>query len=421
MEYLLPYGRKKLSLHLPEKHVLGVLEPKETRKLESLEKTVEEKIALPDRGASLEELLRAKKPRSVAIIVNDLTRSTPTAKMLPPVLNVLSRQGVERKNVTIVIATGTHRGLTEEEKAQVVGSEVLASCRVENHDCDAPDLVSLGNLSTGNELRVNPLVAKAEFRIALGEVLLHYYAGFAGGRKSILPGVSGRDTVMRNHAMMVHPKASLARIEDNPLSMEMVESLTLCPLDFIVNCIANSHKEIVAVVAGDAKEAWKRGTEIFYEVNSLPLKEKADVLFVSAGGFPKDINMYQAHKAVEISSRALKEGGSLVLFAELEESYGHPVYEEWAKKGLSPAEVEEAMKEGIVFGAHKLFFLGRLSRHFSLHLYSSQDEAFAKKSFFSPVASLEALLSLLEEKHGPDYRSYVIPQGGIVLPLAEDA
>ncbi len=420
MEYLLPYGRKKLSLDLPEKHVMGVLEPKETKKLESLEDTVAEKIARPDEGSSLKELLERKNPATVAIIVNDLTRSTPTAKMLPPVLKVLEARGISPENTVIVIATGTHRGLTEEEKVQVVGSEAFASYRVENHDCDAPDLVSLGVLPTGNELLVNPLVAKADFRIALGEVLLHYYAGFAGGRKSILPGVSGRDTVMRNHAMMVDPKASLARIDDNPVSLEMIEALRCCPLDFIVNCIANSHKEIVAVVAGDAEKAWKKGTEIFYDVNSLPLEEKADVLFVSAGGFPKDINMYQAHKAVEISSRALKEGGSLILFAELEEGYGHPVYEEWAKKNLSALEVEEAMTEGIVFGAHKLFFLGRLSRHFSLHLYSSQDEAFAKKSFFSPVESLETLLPLLEKKHGPNYRSYVIPQGGIVLPLTKE-
>jgi len=420
MEYLLPYGRKKISLNLPEKHVLRVLEPKETQKLESLEKTVAEKIARPDEGPSLEEILEAKKPSTVAIIVNDLTRSTPTASMLPPVLEVLEKRGVARKNVVIVIATGTHRGLTEEEKARVVGAEVLASYRVENHDCDAPDLVSLGTLSTGNEVLINPLVAKADCRIALGEVLLHYYAGFAGGRKSILPGVAGRDTVMRNHAMMVHPRASLARIDDNPLSLEMVEALKLCPLDCIVNCIANSHKEIVAMVAGDAEKAWKKGTEIFYDVNSLSLEEKADVLFVSAGGYPKDINMYQAHKAVEISSRALKEGGSLVLFAELEEGYGHPVYEEWANKNLSPAEVEEAMTKGIVFGAHKLFFLGRIARRHSLHLYSSQNETFAKKSFFSPVESLESLLSLLEKKHGPNYRSYVLPQGGIVLPLVKE-
>jgi len=420
MEYLLPYGRKKLSLDLPEKHVMGVLEPKETKKLESLEDTVAEKIARPDEGPSLKELLERKNPATVAIIVNDLTRSTPTAKMLPPVLKTLEARGISPENTVIVIATGTHRGLTEDEKVQVVGSEVFASYRVENHDCDAPDLVSLGTLPTGNELLVNPLVAEADFRIALGEVLLHYYAGFAGGRKSILPGVSGRDTVMRNHAMMVDPKASLARVDDNPVSLEMIEALRRCPLDFIVNCIANSHKEIVAVVAGDAEKAWKKGTEIFYDVNSLPLEEKADVLFVSAGGFPKDINMYQAHKAVEISSRALKDGGSLVLFAELEERYGHPVYEEWAKKDLSAQEVEEAMTEGIVFGAHKLFFLGRLSRHFSLYLYSSQDEAFAKKSYFSPVESLDTLLSLLKKKHGPNYRSYVIPQGGIVLPLTKE-
>ncbi|HOO64708.1 MAG TPA: lactate racemase domain-containing protein, partial [Synergistaceae bacterium] len=171
MEYLLPYGRKKISLNLPEKHVLRVLEPKETQKLESLEKTVAEKIARPDEGPSLEEILEAKKPSTVAIIVNDLTRSTPTASMLPPVLEVLEKRGVARKNVVIVIATGTHRGLTEEEKARVVGAEVLASYRVENHDCDAPDLVSLGTLSTGNEVLINPLVAKADCRIALGEVL----------------------------------------------------------------------------------------------------------------------------------------------------------------------------------------------------------------------------------------------------------
>ncbi len=421
MSYLLPYGKSKVALPLEDSHLLEVLEPEEGYpKLQSLRDEVKNKLLQPDAGPPLGELLRAKNPASVAIIVNDLTRSTPTATMLPEVLDTLENHGISREQITLVIATGTHRGLNDDEMAQVVGKDVFSSYRVVSHDCDASDLVFMGTLSTGNDLFVNSWVARGEFRIALGEVLLHYYAGFAGGRKSILPGVAGRDTIMRNHNMMVHPKATLARIEDNPLSMEMVESLEHCPLDYIINCISDARKEVVGVVAGDSLKAWQKGTEIFYQVNSRLLEKKADVVFASAGGFPKDINMYQAHKAVEISSRALKEGGSLVLFAELAEGYGHKMYQEWAEKGLSSLEVEKAMAEGVVFGAHKLFFLGRLSRRFSLYLYSSQDEEFARKSYFTPVHSLETLLTHLEEKHGSDYTSYVIPQGGIVLPLTKE-
>lgn len=418
MNVTLKYGKGQIAFDLPDKNVLGVLEAAgNLPALENLETTVSELLEDPTSGPSLEAIVEREQPRKVAIIVNDLTRSTPTYRLLPPLLKKLEGLGLGPEAVTIVVATGTHRGMTDEEIASVVGPAVKSRYRVINHDCDAPDLVSFGNMSTGNELRVNRAVAEADLRIAIGELLLHYYAGFAGGRKSILPGVAWRETVMRNHRMMTLPGASIGRIDGNPVSEEMIEAIGLCPLHFIVNVVCDTHKQVVRVVTGDAIEAWREGAKTFAEMNFVEIPERADAAFVSAGGFPKDINMYQAHKALEMSSRSVRDGGVLVLFAELAEGYGHPVFEAWAKKGLSPEEAIPAFEADFCFGGHKMFYLGKLAQRIDILLCSSVTEEVAHSMYCEKAETPHAAVEEIREKLGPDFKAYVIPQGGIVLPV----
>lgn len=421
MKAALKWGRGEIALDIPDKNVLAVLEPSGGEPVADLGAEVARLLKNPTAGPSLEEIVAARRPKTAAVIVNDMTRSTPSDVMLPPLLEELERAGIPREGISIVVATGTHRPMSDDETRQTVGDAVYARYRVENHDCDSPDLVDMGTLSTGNKVLVNKTVAEAELRLAIGEVLLHYYAGFAGGRKSVFPGVAGRETVMTNHRMMTAPGVGIGVVDGNVVSEEMVEAVReFCPLHFILNCVSDSSKRIVQVVGGHWYDAWRKGIETFKKYNFAPISKKADVVFFSAGGYPKDINMYQAHKAMFMGARALRPGGTMVFFAELAEGYGHKVFEEWAMRGLTPDGAIEAFEADFRFGAHKLYYLASLAREATVLLYSESDREDSGRMFCEKVDSPDGILPLLIEKYGEDFTSYIIPQGGIVLPMEEN-
>ncbi|MDR2136718.1 MAG: nickel-dependent lactate racemase [Synergistaceae bacterium] len=437
MDTLLKYGRKEIVFSIPDRNLLGVLEPSSALPpVENLGQAVRAVLGTPTAGPSLEERVKERKPRSVAVIVNDMTRSTPSDQVLPPLLEELKRLGVPREAVTVVVATGTHRAMTEPEIDQLLGKEITSAYKVENHLCDAPDLVDMGTLSTGNKLLVNSTVARADLRIAVGEVLLHYYAGFAGGRKSILPGVAGRKTIMRNHEMMTDPGVGIGLLEGNRLYAETDEAVErFCPLHFIVNLVSDSHKRVVRVVGGHFHDAWLEGVKTFREMNFVTIPGPADAVIASAGGYPKDINMYQAHKAIYMASYAVKkrrlpnsadwsepqaqpaarDRGVLLFFAELEEGYGHKMFAQWAESGRTPAEVSRDFEAEFHFGAHKLYYLAQHALDFDTYLHSQMDEEKTRRMFcrkFEPKESLD----ILKGRLGPDFTAWIIPQGGIVLP-----
>lgn len=421
MKATLKWGKGEAVLQIPDKNVLAVLEPSGGEPVPDLAGEVARLVKKPTAGPSLEELVRAIKPRTAAVIVNDMTRSTPSDIMLPPLLEELERSGVPRDGISVVVATGTHRPMTDDETRQTVGDEVFARYRVENHDCDSPDLVDMGTLSTGNRVLVNKTVAEADLRLAIGEVLLHYYAGFAGGRKSVFPGVAGRETVMTNHRMMTAPGVGIGVVDGNVVSEEMVEAVReFCHLHFILNCVSDSSKRIVRVVGGHWYDAWREGINTFKKYNFAPIPKKADVVFISAGGYPKDINMYQAHKAMFMGARALRPGGTMVFFAELAEGYGHKVFEEWALRGLTPEGAIKAFEADFRFGAHKLYYLAKLAIEASVLLYSNSNGEDSRRMFCEKVSAPEEILPILVERYGEDFTSYVIPQGGIVLPTEEN-
>ncbi len=418
MKLKLKWGHDAVAFDIPDRNVIGVLEPEGGEPVADLWEATWDLLETPTAGESFADIVERITPKKIAIIVNDMTRSTPTQELLPPILKKLDLLDVARESVVIVVATGTHRAMNAEEIEQILGPDIPTHYRVVNHDCDAPDLVSLGTLSTGNELRICREVAEADMRIAIGEVLLHYYAGFAGGRKSILPGIAARETVMSNHKMMTWPGVDIGVVEGNPLSDEMIEAVErFCPLHFIVNCVSDSRKNIIRVVGGHWKDAWLEGIRTFREKNFAPLDRQADVVFVSAGGYPKDINMYQAHKAIHMASRAVRDGGTIVFFAELEEGYGHKTFYEWAQRGYTVDETIAAFEADFRFGAHKLYYLAKVAKRATILLYANVDEADATKMFCAKVTDPAAVVREMAEKYGPDFTAIVIPQGGIVLPV----
>ena len=247
----------------------------------------------------------------VVIITSDITRPVPSYIIIPPILDELYKIGVKKEDITVVFALGSHRPHTEQEMIELVGERVFRE--VKCIDSDANDCIRMGITKGGTPVDIFRTVAEADRRICVGNIEYHYFAGYSGGSKAIMPGVSTPAAIQANHKMMVLEDARVGKLEGNPIRDDLNEAIQYCPIDFIVNVILNEKKEIIYSVAGDFINAHKVGCDFLDKIYKKRLKEKADIIIVSQGGFPKDINLYQTQKALENAKYAIKDGGIIVL------------------------------------------------------------------------------------------------------------
>jgi nickel-dependent lactate racemase len=414
----LRYGRSSVSLDLDKLGKTQVLLGKEAERLPDLRAEVLHKLRCPTGVRSLVEEVTRTRSRRVAIIVNDVTRPTPYADVLPPLLGEIRRAGVPDTHVTLVVATGIHRGMTAEELRLTLGGDVCDRYEVANHDCDDQTrLVHLGRLSFGTELYVNRLVLEADFVLATGVISPHYFAGFSGGRKAILPGVSGRGSISHNHSLMTSKAATVCNLEGNPVHIEMVEAARKVGVHFIVNTVTDGLGKTAGVVAGDVESAWLEGVEMCSRFVVAPVAREVDVVIASAGGFPKDINVYQAQKAIDNAERATRRGGTIVLLAECPEGCGEQTFESWMMNAQSLDDIFSRFAAGFELGGHKAYSLARVLRDKEVILVSSLDQAFVRKLFMTPARSLDQALEMVRSKHGSEYESVVMPCAGNVIPV----
>ncbi|TDX51665.1 nickel-dependent lactate racemase [Orenia marismortui] len=415
----LKYGAEKVNLNMERLgEQVEVLLPNEREGLVDPLETIEDCLEDPIASSSLEQLLAEKSPNNVVIVVNDVSRLTPYEYMLPPLLNVLHKAGINKEEITFIIATGIHDPNTEEQNRRIFGDDIVDNYRLISHDPDN-DLVDMGKLDTGNSFYLNREVLEADFLITTGVITPHYFAGFSGGRKSILPGVAGRDTIQNNHAHMVNLVGNLPRIEDNPVSLEMIEAARKAEVDFILNVVTNSKKEIVEVVAGDLEAAWYQGVSVSAEMYHVPIKHKADIAIVSAGGYPKDINIYQAQKALDNADYAVKDGGIIVLLAECRAGLGEDVFEEWLNNSKKPEDNVERIREKFVIGGHKAFAISKVVLNKEFILISEFNQEFTELMFAKKMDSLDDVLSYIEDKYNDQYSTIIMPQGGLTVAIIE--
>lgn len=414
-DFNLRYGDKHIRLNLENEKIKGILSANKTkllkRPLTYLEKLLDKPIGCP----SLRELIIEKKAQKVLIIVNDVTRPTPYHILLPPLLKRLDQLGIS-EDIIFLIATGAHRGNTVEENIRIFGDSLVSSYNFINHLCDDEKLIDLGRLKSGNRLLVNSIVEKVDFIITTGVIVPHYIAGFSGGRKSILPGICGRETIETNHANMVHPKAMTANLIGNPVHEEMMEAAGKVIVNFNINAITDEDGNIVDIVAGALTESWLEGVEICRRSYICSIPEKADVVITSAGGYPKDINVYQAQKALDNAYQAVKPGGTIVLVAECREGLGNNVFEKWINEAQTIKDIEERLKKRFVLGGHKAYAIAKVAKEVDIILLSSLKKEQVKKLFMIPALDMKQAIKLVQEKHGPDFKCYLIPNGSIVLP-----
>jgi lactate racemase len=338
--------------------------------------------------------------------------------MLLPVLAELGNVGVKDENVTVIFGCGTHRAVKPEEAEQLIGLEALKRVKTVSHNCKTENLVYVGTTKThGNKIFVDPVFAQADVKILLGDVNFHYYAGYGGGRKSVLPAVSGAETIQFNHAMLLHTCARTGVLEGNPVHQDMTEAARLAKVDFIVNVVENRKGEIVKAFAGDLEAAFLEAVKLVDEMYRVTIDRRAEIVVVSTGGHPNDINLYQAYKALDNSLDAVKRGGVIILVAQCPEGHGNQVFYEWMTRIGDLKNMERQVKHNFVLGGHKALYLLRALQNHQIILVSSLPDYYATNIF--KLKTSRAINDAFTEAlkiAGSASRVWAIPQGSNTLP-----
>jgi len=412
----LKYGKTVLSSTVPDENLLESIEPKDKPGVANPSSEILRTLDNPLKSKKIPEI--AEKGDKVVIVVDDATRSTPSQLMVPPILNQLNSVGVQDRDITVIFGRGSHRLVAPEEMRKLVGDEVMRRVKAVNHDCRAPDLVHVGDTSRGTKVYLNKTFVDADVRILTGDVELHYYAGYGGARKSVLPGVAGIESIIHNHQMAIDPKAKLGNIEGNPVHLDMMEAAKLGRVDFIINVVMNTNSEIVSVFAGDLEKVFLEGVKIVDEIYKIPAKSEADIVLTDAGGSPRDINFYQAHKALEAAVNIVRPGGVIVLAAECPESKGSQAFYEWMKRCKNSREVEDEIKKNFGPGGITAFTMYKALERSTIISITDLPEYESKNILMlKPAKTLDEALKMAFDIAGDDARVSVLPMGSLSLPV----
>jgi nickel-dependent lactate racemase len=409
----LPYGDASLSVAIPSQNLLGVVMPRQNV-VEQLDEDKLLRAALdhPIGTPPLRDL--ARRGQRVAIVTSDLTRPCPSARLLPYILDELAAAGVPNEDIFIVMGLGLHRSMSAAEMDQAVGPAVHRRIAVLNHD--ANDIIRLGVTSRGTPVEIFRPVVEADLRICLGNLEFHWFAGYSGGAKAILPGVASKATVTANHGLMIQPGVGAGRIQDNPLRMDIEEGVAMLGVDFILNVVVDGEHRIIGAVAGDVTAAHRRGCQMIAERGMVKVERKADIVIASAGGFPKDINMYQAHKGLENASYFVRDGGVIILAAECREGWGNQTFEAWMKAARSPQDILERIQREFQLGGHKAAGIANIERRARVFLTSAMPDDQVNQMFMTPFAGPQQALEAAFAELGADSQALALPLAGSIIP-----
>ncbi len=415
MKFEIGFGKHPQTVDVPDKNFIGLLESNEVEIKLTGEACVKEALKNPIGSAPLHTLV--KEGQTVVIIASDITRPVPSYKIIPSILDELWLGGVLPKDVTVVFALGSHRKQTPEEMIRLVGEDVYNKVRC--IDGDADDFVHMGTTSFGTPVDITSAVANADVRIATGNIEYHYFAGYSGGAKAIMPGVSTRDAIQSNHSKMVQPTAAAGNLDTNPVRIDIEEAVSkYCPVHFIVNVVLNEQKEIICAVAGDVVSAHREGCRFLDSIYLKEIPARADIVIASQGGAPKDLNLYQTQKALDNAKHAVKDGGIIILVGSCKEGLGEEVFEEWMTKSDTSTSMISRIQEDFQLGGHKAAAIALVLEKSDIYLVSEMSDDFVKSIFLTPYKTVQDAFNAALQKIGKDASVLVLPWAGSTLPIS---
>lgn len=402
VDFELPYGNGFLKLGFNENQVC-VEEVKPNKDLEAVidpQKAVKMALASPIGVTNPFTGINGK--TKVAITINDKTRPVPNSVLLPPLLEKLQACGAIRENITIFIASGTHKPMRASEFPLLVNENITQYCHMVAHDCDARDkLRALGETSRGTPVFVNRDFYAHNLKIVVGDIEPHHFAGYSGGVKSAAVGLAGRSTINANHKLLLDDRSFIGVFEHNPLRQDIEEIGAMMNIDLALNAVLNEKKEILGVFFGRPSAVITAGIRLVDQISRVSVKSHYDIVIASAGGYPKDINLYQAQKAMTHASLFCKPNGKIILVAECKEGIGSNAYLNFMRGVKKVDEVIEKFRQSeFMVGPHKAFQVARILQKYQVYLFSSLPPKIVRSLLLKPIEQIEMIVNLVNDKPG---------------------
>ena len=420
-----PYGKEKIYYEFSDKELKGVLVSElhgytpEKRGLELVKAAMDAPIGSP----KLEELARGK--NKIVIIISDHTRPVPSKIIIPPMLEAIRSVNPDA-DVTMLVATGCHRNTKKEELIEKLGEDIVRNEKIVVHDCtDADNLVKIGILPSGGELYINKLAYEADLLIAEGFIEPHFFAGFSGGRKSVLPGVAGRESVLANHCseFIAHPNSRTGVLKDNPIHNDMLWAAQTAKLAYIVNVVINEDKEAIYAVAGDVAEAHRAGCDFLSRLCRVK-PQMADIVISTNGGYPLDQNIYQAVKGMTAAEATVNEGGVIIMMAKSGDGHGG---EQFYRQLADEKDISKTMKIFLDRGRNETvpdqwqtqIFLRILQRATVVYVSDAPDEM-VRDLHMIPAKTLDVAIEIAKKLVGKSEPTITAIPDGVAVMVVDD-
>ncbi|CAG7650403.1 Lactate racemase [Paenibacillus allorhizosphaerae] len=410
---VLRYGKNALSVAIPKAYDTITYVQHDTVDLDERSSLLRIRQALeaPIGTPPLRELA-AGKGRAV-ILVSDGTRLCPTSLLLGPLLEELNIAGIADQAIDIVVALGLHRKHTADELERLVGKEAYNRVRVHNHSPIAEDCVHVGTTSLGTPVEINRTVAEAPLRIVTGNIEPHSLVGVSGGVKAMIPGVASHRCIEANHSLSLKVKAAPGD-PDNDIHRDLEQSLSFLPIDFLLNVIVNHDRQVIHAVAGHIIDAHRAGVSYAADLFVVPVEKRYDIVIVSPGGSPKDLQLYQSLKALRNAASFAKPGGALILVAECPEMLGNGIFQFWIETMPNRERMVARLQQNFVVGAHKILHIDEVLRSYKVYLHSSLPTHVTELLGFIPAPDLNGAIA--SETCHPDTTVAVMPFGALTYP-----
>jgi len=424
----LKFGKETIDFRIPTEQVIYELIGENQPPPEDLASAYGHALAHPIDSPPLVEIV--KPGETVAIAVSDITRAWQHNELtLPILIDSLNKAGIADKDITIIIAVGAHRQNTKKEMEELCSKAICKRVKVVNHNAwDTDNMVYYGKTSRGTKVSFNSIVANADRVILTGGVIYHYMVGYGGGRKSILPGVSSLATIQQSHMWAMgkclgdgsNALSANMKTEGNPSHEDMMEAAAFLKADFIVNVVPNLDGDITGIFAGNWITAWQKATKMVDKIFGVKIQEQADIVIASAGGYPKDINLYQSQKTIDNAVYAMKPGGVTIILAECPDIEEPGEFFDWFRYS-NAFDMEKAVRENfLISGWVAVRQLEYANMGHILLVTREKNLKLARKAGVQGVASMEEALAIAHEKCGSKSPKYTImPQGANIFPILE--
>jgi len=413
--YQFNYGKEQICLEIEESRVVDVVRPRQIKAVDDPDAEFQRALREPIGSPGLSSIVR--KGEKVAVIASNFTRPSPN-RMVAHLVEEIENAGVKSSDISIVFAGGLHRLMTVDEERRIIGEDIHERYRVIQHDPrDSQSHINLGKTSFGTPIEVNRFVYSCDRIVCSGFIEPSYLAGFTGGRKSILPGLASERAITINHRRLLEPGTRIGRLEGNTLHQDMEEFAERVGIDFILNQVVNDQDEMVMAVAGDFKKAHRVGVEKSREIYEIQLPREVDIVITNPGGYPYDVDLVQAKKAIIPAQEVVREGGVIILIAQCCEGWGaEKPFRDWIKR-LSPQEIYQKIKTDFVVGGHGAYLSVRPIIEKKAHLIyvTSLFEDF-ENTFIRATNNIEEAMEIAESIVGRDSRVCLLHGARRLIP-----